>query len=221
MHLLDPDYLPKTVGTLDRFVLNPKADIDGLLLDDGTEIHTPPHLSDKLLKALSPGDRLTVHGVKTRASDLIVAVAIDPANGKRILDDGPGPKHGKHDKPKKPAEHGEPATVSGVIHRLLHGPKGNAHGALLEDGTVVRFAPHCAEGFAKVLVVGATLFVRGHELSTKHGSVLNAKAMGKSEASLTDIPKPPKHDHPKHDGPKHGDKKPKKDHAPKEHGDHH
>jgi hypothetical protein len=221
MHLLDPDYLPKTVSTLDRFVLNPTADIDGLLLDDGTEIHTPPHLSDKLLKALSAGDSLTVHGVKTRASNLIVAVAIDPANGKRILDEGPGPKHDKHDKPKKTAEHGETATVSGMIHRLLHGPKGNAHGALLEDGTIVRFAPHCAEAFAKVLVVGATLFVRGHELSTKHGSVVNAKAMGQSEASLTDVPKPPKHDHPKHGGPEHGDKKLGKDRAHKEHGARH
>ncbi|WP_458071811.1 hypothetical protein [Rhodanobacter sp. BL-MT-08] len=211
MHLLDPDYLPKTVGTLGRFLLNPKADVDGLLLDDGTEIYTPPHLSEKLLKALSPGDKLTVHGVKTRDSDLIVAVAIDPAKGKRIVDDGPDPKH---EKPKKPAERGEPTTHVGVVSRLLHGPKGNAHGALLEDGTLVRFPPHGAEPFASILVAGAPLAVRGHELTTKHGSVVDARAMGKDESSLTEIAKPPKPS-------KHDEKTPKKDHPPKHHAAHH
>ena len=180
-------------------------------MDDGTEIHTPPHLSEKLLKALSPGDKVTVHGMKTRESDLIVAVAIDPAKGKRIVDDGPGPKH---EKPKKAAEHGEPVTHSGVVIRLLHGPKGNAHGALLEDGIVIRFAPHGAEAFDKVLRVGAPLTVRGHQLTTKYGSVVDAKAMGQSEASLTEIAKPPKPQ------PKHDKDKPKKDHAPKKHAAH-
>lgn len=53
MHWVDPDFLPATRGTLARFLLNPKADIDGLLLTDGTEVHTPPHLSEALLKALA------------------------------------------------------------------------------------------------------------------------------------------------------------------------
>ena len=210
MHLLDPDYLPKTIGTLHRFLFNPRADVDGLLLDDGTEIHSPPHLSEKLLKALSPGDRLTVHGVKARASDLIVAVAIDPAKGKRIVDDGPG---AEHENPKNPVERGAATTHCGVVRRLLHVPKGNVHGAILEDGTLVRFPPHGAEPFAKILTVGASLAVRGHELVTKYGSVIDAKAMGKNETSLTDIAKPPK-------PLKHDEKKPVKAHPPKRHAAH-
>ncbi len=192
MRHLDPDYLPKTVGTLDRFVLNPKADIDGLLLSDGTEIHTPPHLSAQLLKELAPGAKLTVYGVKTRDSDLIVAVAIDAANGKHIVDDGPSPKHEKPDKP--PHKSGVPTksmTHSGVIQRLLHGPKGNAHGALLDDGTVIRFPPHSAEHFADLLVIDAPLSVRGHALTTRQGTVVVAKAMGKD--TLIDTPRPPEH----------------------------
>lgn len=207
MHLLDPDYLPKTIGTLDRFLLNPKADVDGLLLSDGTEIHTPPHLSEQLLKALSPGDKLTVHGVKTRDSELIVAVAIDPAKGKRIVDDGPCPKH---EKPHKPKKDGEPTTRSGVIQRLLHGPKGNPHGALLDDGTVIRFPPHSGAHFAKLLKIDAPITARGHVLTTKHGTVVDARALGASEASLSEAPKPPK-------PPKHDEKKPKKAPPHKDH----
>lgn len=215
MHHLDPDYLPKTIGTLERFVLNPKADVDGLLLDDGTEIHTPPHLSAQLLKQMTPGDKLTVHGVKTRDKDLIIAVAIDPANGKRIIDDGPGPKHEKPDKPHKSGEDAKPVTHSGVIQRLLHGPRGNAHGALLDDGTVIRFAPHSARHFADLLVVDAPLSVRGNALTTKQGTVVDAKAMGRGAATMTDAPKPPKpsEHHDNHHGKKPNKGPPHKDHT--------
>jgi len=212
MHWLDPDYLPKTVGTLDRFVLNPKADIDGLLLTDGTEIHTPPHLSTQLLAALAPGAKLAVHGVKARDGGVIVAVAIDPAKGKRIVDKGPGPRHDKPEKPSHPPEkHGKPAMHSGTIQRLLHGPKGQAHGVLLDDGVVVRFPPHVAESFEDLLMVGGPLSVRGVSSTKAHGTVIDAEAMGKEPSTLTEVAKHPGH----------GPKKPKKEHAPKDHDRHH
>jgi len=50
MHQLDRGYLPKPVSTLDRLLLNPMADVDGLLLNDGTIIRLPP----KALR-ISPG----------------------------------------------------------------------------------------------------------------------------------------------------------------------
>ena len=71
-----------------------------------------------------------------------------------------------------------------------------------------------AEPFASILVAGAPLAVRGHELTTKHGSVVDARAMGKDESSLTEIAKPPKPS-------KHDEKTPKKDHPPKHHAAHH
>lgn len=210
MHWLDPDYLPKTVGTLGRFVLNPKTDIDGLLLTDGTEIHTSPHLSAQLSAALAPGAKLTVHGVKTRGG-VIVAVAIDPAKGERIVDTGPGPKPDKHDKPHPPRKHGKPATHSGTIQRLLHGPKGDAHGALLDDGMVVRFAPHSAESFADLLMIDAPLSVRGESFTTEHGTVIDAQAMGNAPSTLREAAK-------RHEPTP---KKPKNGPASKDHGHHH
>ncbi|NIK44578.1 hypothetical protein [Xanthomonas arboricola] len=192
MHWVDPDFLPETRGTLARFLLNPKADIDGLLLTDGTEVHTPPHLSAALLKALKPGSTLSVRGLKPRDVDMLVALAIDPEGGKRIVDEGP---HGPHAKPKPKPSAGKPPKPqltqhSGTIARLLHGPHGQVHGVLLDDEVTVRFPPHAGEDFAKQLVVGKTLVAEGDTRTTPHGVLVHAHALGAKAASLKQIEHP-------------------------------
>lgn len=212
MHWVDPDFLPETRGTLARFLLNPKADIDGLLLTDGTEVHTPPHLSAALLKALAPGSALTIRGLKPRGVDMLVALAIDPDGGARILDEGP---HGPHAKPKPKPPAAKPAKPqhaqhSGTITRLLHGPHGQVHGVLLDDAVTVRFPPHAAGAFAKQLVLGKLLSAEGELTTTPHGVLMHAHALGAKPATLTEIAHPP---HPPH-GPG-GKKKPKPKPKPK------
>jgi hypothetical protein len=193
MHWLDPDYLPATTGTLERFVLNPHGEVDGLLLADGSEIHTPPHLSHEVLHKLEIGNSITVRGVKPLHADVIVAIAIESANGKCIVDRGPPhekPQHGKH--PPAPAsEH------QGVIRQLLHGPKGNVHGALLQDGVIVRFPPHCASACETLLVDKAPLTIHGPLLKTAHGVVIDAHALGNGNAVVQLHTKPPKPAHKK------------------------
>jgi hypothetical protein len=200
MHWLDPDYLPVTTGKLQRFLLNPHGDVDGLLLADGTEIHTPPHLSHELLRKLNMGEVVAVHGVKPRHADVIVAVAIDTASDERIADRGP-----PHDEPphhKHPPRKGAPTKESdhhGTIQQLLHGPKGNVHGALLQDGAIVRFPPHCADELKPLLAGNAPLQVRGHVLKTPHGTVIEAQALGNGETMVHVHPKPKPHaPKPKH-----------------------
>ncbi|KAB7769779.1 hypothetical protein [Xanthomonas maliensis] len=192
MHWVDPDFLPETRGTLARFLLNPKADIDGLLLADGTEVHTPPHLSQALHAALAPGARLTVRGLKPRGVDMLVALAIDPEGGARIVDDGPHAVHGKP-KPKPPAPPaGKPQRTrhAGTIARLLHGPHGHVHGVLLDDDVTVRFPPHAGEQFARQLEVGKSLTVDGDSKDTPHGVLIHAHALGGKTGTPTAIAAP-------------------------------
>src|SRR6266699_615109 len=54
MHWIDPAQLPQTKGVVERFLLNPHGELDGLILHDGTEVHFPPHLSTAVGKALKP-----------------------------------------------------------------------------------------------------------------------------------------------------------------------
>lgn len=206
MHLLDPDYLPTTVGTLARFILNSKAEIDGLMTVDGTEIHTPPHLSAELARALTIGSSLAVRGVKPRGCDIIVAVAIDSEGQERILDNGP-----EHHEKRPPSTgtkiRGEPTVHEGEIQCLIHGSKGEVRGALLKDGIVVRWPPHATKAFADLLAVDGPLGVRGSVITTSVGSMINAESMGRGASTLKPIPKPPEKKDKKHPPVEHHDRR--------------
>jgi hypothetical protein len=68
--------LPELKGTVARYTLTPRGDVDGLLLGDGTEVHFPPHMSAQLVYAVKPGDAVTVRGLKAYGIPLIDATAI-------------------------------------------------------------------------------------------------------------------------------------------------
>jgi hypothetical protein len=142
MHWIDPACLPETKGTVDLFLINPRGDADGLLLKYGKEVHFPPHMSKAVLAALKPGDTVKVRGVSPRGVDMVAAVSVQAGDAPAIVDHGPpkheGPKKGddhKGDKKPKPEPH-KPVDVEGVVKHVLHGPKGEKRGALLQDGTI-------------------------------------------------------------------------------------
>jgi hypothetical protein len=205
MHWLDPDYLPETSGTVDRFLLNAQGDADGMILTDGAEIHFPPHMSAEIGKFVHPGASVKVRGVRPRSADLVAAVAIEAADGTRILDRGPANHQGEA---KKAHEHSttarKPMRVEGIVQRALHGAKGEVRGALLEDGRIVRFPPHEAERIADLIVVGALLAVRGEGLTNSVGTVIEAREIGATDETLRRVEgNKPEHDKKlKHDKPK-------------------
>jgi hypothetical protein len=196
MHWLDPDYLPETSGIFERFLLNPHGDVDGMILTDGTEIHFPPHMSDELRAALRSGEKtmVKVRGVRPRDGDLIAAVAIETMDGKRIVDNGPSKEH--HDEqPDGRAtrlKH-EPMHAEGIVRRVLHGPKGEARGGLLEDGTIIRVPAKEAKHITHLLSPGRRLAARGQGLKTDLGTVIDAREVGQSADDLHPLkPKEPK-----------------------------
>lgn len=203
MHWIDPDYLPEISGTFERFLLNPHGDADGMILGDGTEVHSPPHMSAELRAAIRPDEKpeIRIRGVRPRNSALIAAIAIEMMDGKRIVDNG-SPK--KHAEKEKPDEHGpkpkhEKMQAEGRIRQVLHGPKGEARGALLEDGAIIRIPAHEAERFAHFLSPGQRLAVRGDGLRSELGTVIEAREAGPSADELQPLkPKKPKHDEPGH-----------------------
>jgi len=204
MHWLNPDHLPHVTANVERFLLNFHGDIDGMILANGLEVHSPPHLSEAIRAAIQLGDHITVRGVRPRSADMISAVAIDKAPDTRILDNGPehgrdGKGAGKHARPPKHS----PMQAQGTVRRILHGPKGEVRGVLLEDGVAVRFPPHEAKRLAPLLSVGKKLAASGKGLESPLGCVIEAHEIGASDNDLQPIkPKKPKHDkHHKHDKP--------------------
>ena len=181
----DPKQLPETKGTVKQYTLTPRGDVDGLILNDGTEVKLPPHLTPQVVFSIRPGDAVTIHGLKARALPLVEAFTLtNDATGNIIVDTGPPDGPGRSEE-----------TVSAKIAQPLHGPRGDINGALLEDGTVIRLPPPEAERLQASLQAGQTIAARGNVLASPLGKVIDVFAFGPSPDQLATLsarpPRPP------------------------------
>jgi hypothetical protein len=178
----DASQLPETRGTVKQYTLTPRGDVDGLILDDGTEVKLPPHLTAQVVFAIHPGDAVSVRGLHARAIALVDASTVtNTATGKSVVDNGP---------PDGPARQGAEQSLSGKIVAVLHGKRGEVNGALLDDGTQLRLPPPEAERLSDQLRPGQTVSVRGDMLDTALGRVMDVRAIGASADQLTEIDGP-------------------------------
>jgi len=208
----DPTQLPATKGRVAQYSLNPRGDVDGLILDDGTEVHLPPHLGAQLVFAVKPGDQVTVRGLKARDVPMVQAMQVtNDASNQSVTDNGPvghrgmGGPGGPHGREHGPAA-GQPLEDQGAVKTQLHGPRGDLNGVLLADGTIVRLPPPEAQRLGAALAVGQTVFVRGNGMASGLGKVIAARAIGPNAQQLTDIKMPARHGGPEggHHGPRSG-----------------
>ncbi|CTP83478.1 hypothetical protein [Xanthomonas graminis] len=177
-------------GTVERFMLNPNGDVDGLWLRDGTQVGFPPHLSADLQAAVRRGDAVTVQGYRLGTLPLLQASAISARrSGKQVVDRPPNPLAGPPLPPTPPALN--PMQAEGRIERLVYGPGGDTAGVLLSDGTVVRMPPHVAVQYGTLLRVGAPLSVSGFGVATAAGRSLEATQLGRDRASQRTLFAPP------------------------------
>lgn len=191
MRWIDPAYLPETKGTLDRFLINSQGEADGLLLKDGKEVHFPPHMGKAVVAALESGDAVQIRGVRPRDADMIAAVSIQAGDAAPIVDQGAAREerdnkkhdHAEAEKKAKP-EPAKSADTEGVIKRVLHGPRGEKRGALLDNGVIVRMPPHVAAALRERLSPEHKLAARGPSLTNALGTVIDAREIGVSLTAL-------------------------------------
>ena len=191
MQWMDPAYLPETQGALDRFVINSHGDADGLLLNNGTEIHFPAHMSKAVVAAIKLGDVVRVRGVRPRGVDMVAAVSIQAGEGVPIVDLEPATgerddKKQDHEKAERKAKPESPKSgdTEGVIRRVLHGPRGEKRGALLANGVIVRMPPHVAAALGEKLSPEHKFAARGPSLTNVLGTVIEAREIGVSLSAL-------------------------------------
>jgi hypothetical protein len=128
MHWIDPDCLPETQGNVERFVVNPHGEIDGIILNgtaEATLVHVPPHLSAEIEAAIQIGDAVCVRRVRPRGVRMIAAVALTAADGRAIVDHGP---KDKRDEESRRTHSQQPSRlkgleVAGKVRLSLHAPK--------------------------------------------------------------------------------------------------
>jgi len=183
----DPAQLPAFKGKVAQYTLTPRGDVDGLILDDGTEVHVPPAVSTELVFVVRPGDAVTIHGLKARAAPMIAAASVtNDATGTTVAVHIGRGMHWR----------AQPQEDNSKVKEVLHEPRGDMNGVLLEDGTVVRVPPREAERLGAALGVGQPLYVRGEGVASPLGKVIMARKVGPDEAHLTDIAAPRMHGFP-------------------------
>jgi len=177
----DPAQLPTTKGKVSQYLLSPRGGVDGLLLDDGTEVHVNPMISTELVFAVRPGDAVTIHGLKAKASPMVAAASItNDATGTTVTGRMGRPMHGMDNQ----------VEATGVVKAALHEPRGGIDGVLLDNGTIVRLPPSEAKKFAAQIAVGQKLFVRGMGTTSALGKLVIARQIGADATKLTDVAMP-------------------------------
>lgn len=180
------DRAPVADGIVDRYLLHPRGDVNGLLLRDGSQMHITLRAAEELTKHIQPGDRVRVHGRRVSDSPLIKPdVIINVTDGKSFT------VPYRLDLPMPPAE-ARPTVnemkARGTIQVLLYDPlKGVVNGAVLSDGTQVRLPPDVGEHFHASLKQDMDVEVEGYGTATSYGSVLEAIAIARKGQPLTHL----------------------------------
>jgi hypothetical protein len=183
--------MPEARGTVQRFTLTPRGELDGFLLTDGTEVHLPPHLSDQLATAVRLGDPVSVRGYRSPAAPLIVATAVtDIATNQTVVDQGPPPPGTRPPPlpPGVPSPGAQQTSLNGRVQASLYGPAGDLNGAVLYDGTIIRMPPQEAYQFAGLLTPGQMVTVQGWTLNTSYGRVVDAQGVAPASAQVAAPP---------------------------------
>ena len=160
--------------------------MDGLVLDDGTEVHVPPHLSTQLAAAVRLGDSVRVRGFRAWFAPVIRAASItDVATGGVVVDVGPPPPGFGPSRP--PVAAMQRMSADGRLDIWLHGPAGDVNGALLADGTILRFPPPLADQLEGYLAPGQPVRADGWGTATPYGTVVTVQAFRTTAASAEEV----------------------------------
>ncbi|QDU27483.1 hypothetical protein ETAA8_25710 [Anatilimnocola aggregata] len=206
-------------GKVAKLLRNDRDDVDGLKLENGRDVHFPPHIGREVERAVKPGTTVIVVGkleTRPKGEKVFAALRIEAAGQtiKVTRPEPPAPKDGP--KANKQAE--EKMSVTGKIEKVVKNPHGDVDGLLLSDKTEVKFPPHQGAELAKLIAVGDEVNISGRKHQTPKGethlqadkitAVASGKVIEREEPAPHRPPAPPHGPKggPMHDGPKGGPK---------------
>ncbi|HEU4683622.1 MAG TPA: hypothetical protein VFS39_03870 [Nitrospira sp.] len=175
---------PVAEGVVDRYLLHPRGEVNGLLLQDGTQMHVTSRAARRLIDIVQPGDRVRIHGRRIDRLPLVEGdVIVNVTDGATLT------VPYRLDLPIPPLEERPPVNemkAHGTVRFLLYDHlKDDVNGVVLSDGTQVRLPPDVGARFPASLQPGMHLEVEGYGVDTPHGRVLEATAIGRKGRPLT------------------------------------
>ncbi|MNN17741.1 hypothetical protein D3C81_1309350 [compost metagenome] len=168
-------------GQVQRMLINPYGEVDGLRLSDGTIAKFAPHMADALTATVKVGDAVRIIGrVETRGTVKADAI-IHSESGRTVYDQPPPVGEGRVLPPHLRAQRLQPQQVEGQVDTVLTGPRGEANGVILSDGSIVRFPP---ESLRLSVQKGAPFAASGLGTRNAFGTALEAVSMGTTFSTL-------------------------------------
>ncbi|MBV8098785.1 MAG: hypothetical protein JOZ31_06485 [Verrucomicrobia bacterium] len=173
-------------GKVSQYLLNPRGEVDGLLLEDHTIIKFPPHLARELVEVVKPTERVRANGHLEAEKLLKAHVIANPEKGRAIRDIKPTP-------PERAVALGplRALSVAGTIRLIKRNPHGDIDGVILGDRTVLHVPPHAGRQFAKLLREGEPIAAIGFGTVNDFGRTIAVAMLGRSTDDLVLVEPPP------------------------------
>jgi hypothetical protein len=176
---------PVADGIVARYLMDPRGDVEGVLLRDGTQLHVTSRIAGELIKAIKPGDHVRAHGSRKQKDiliqpEVIVNLTTNISFSIPLRLDLPLP-------PKEDRVSMTPMKARGSVEVLLYGNEGEVQGMVLSDGTQIRLPPDVNEEFRRSLHVGENVNVEGYGAENEFGRAIEAIAMSTASKALTPL----------------------------------
>jgi hypothetical protein len=168
---------PAAQAKVSRLLVNPFGEVDGALLDTGTVVTFPPHMGDQLAAAVKPGDTVDVKGYPEMPGQIKAYVITNSSTSQAVMVH-PKPPAGMKPPPHLRGVGLKEMSAQGEIRHLRYGGKGEINGAILADGTIVRFPREASYRFASLFRVGQGIAASGYGTQNAHGRAFEATAVG-------------------------------------------
>lgn len=171
-------------GPVRQLLINPYGEVDGLMLDNRQIIKFPPHMSASLIENFSVGTPVKAVGFRENEATLRGSAVVNQQTGKIIVERPPQPGEPAPVPPHLRTAQLQNLQVEGKVQTVLSGPAGDTNGVILEDGSIVRFAPMA---LTQPVAVGKYLAASGVGTRNNYGVAIEALRMGDSAQSLQPV----------------------------------
>jgi hypothetical protein len=170
-------------GTVARYLIDPRGEVEGLMLTDGTQMHVTSRNASEFINAIKPGHRIRAQGTRKRQPALFEPDVIQNKTTGTFFRTPL-----RQDLPIPDQENRLSMTAmkaSGTIDVLLYDYMNQTvHGMLLSDGTQVRLPPDVSEEFRRSLRVGESVDAEGYGTENEYGRAMEALRLGLQHSAL-------------------------------------
>ncbi len=173
-----PPAAPTMTGNVKTFLSNPHGDVDGLILQDGTQVNFAPRPAAAVRDVISMNDNVEVQGEAENGKIFRADKITNLSNSKSIDAMTPPmapPRPVMPETKKERTQAGlKPISVKGVVGSQIYNPEGEVRGVVLEDNTVVLFSPKAMERKPANINVGDSFRASGYGTQNAYGKSIEA-----------------------------------------------